>query len=302
MSKTASKLDPRRHAYRADLAADALRGKVEAERFVSGEVRQVVRANVPVRAEPSPAAQLTTEALFGAHVTVYDEEGDWAWGQIASDDYVGYLPRATLSQDVSTPTHRISAIGTFVYPAPDIKAPPLMTLSMNAGVTASDVGERFIELQGGGFIIARHVAETGRTALDFVEVAERFIGTPYMWGGKTRMGLDCSGLVQVSLEAAGLAAPRDSDMQQEDLGDEVLIPSNLEGLRRGDLIFWKGHVGMMMDGLLLLHCNAHHMATAVEPLAEAVARITRQAGDEAVGAGSGGITAIRRLPALGFAA
>jgi cell wall-associated NlpC family hydrolase len=278
--------DPRRHAYRDDVAADSLRGVVAAPRYVAGVRAQVARPVVPVRKVPVPSAGLETEALFGETVQIYDVANGWAWIQLEADGYVGYVPADTLSRDVRPATHTVKSIGTFVYATPDIKTPPLMHLSLNAAITVTGSDERFYALAGGGHVIARHIAERGWRDRDFVEVAERLLGTPYLWGGRTRIGLDCSALVQLSLMACGIAAPRDSDMQRAELGSEIAIPEDLDGLQRGDLIFWPGHVGIMSDSVMLLHANAHHMAVCCEPLPEAAARI-RATGHE--------IAAIRRM-------
>lgn len=277
--------DPRRHAWRADLAAENLRGRVEVDRFVPGEPAHLMRPSVPMRRRPDVTAAFENEILFGEDLLVYDRAGGWAWVQLARDGYVGYIPDDVLARGVLVATHRVQALGTFVYPAPDIKVPPIMTLSLNARLAVTRIDDRFAELATGGFVVARHIAEAGRPVRDFVEVAERFIGVPYLWGGRTRLGLDCSGLVQLALEAAGQDAPRDSDMQQAEIGASVLVPESLEGLQRGDLVFWPRHVGIMVDAFMLLHANAHHMAVAVEPLEVAARRIAR---------GGSAIAAIRR--------
>lgn len=269
------RLDPRRNAFRPDLAAETLRGKVEARRFVAGNWGQVIVPSVQVRKRPEPAAAVDTEALFGEVVVVYDVSKGWAWVQLLRDGYVGYLPITALTAEVEWPSHRVKAIGTFVYPEPDIKTPPMAHLSLNSALKVVAQDGAFYRLSGGGFVAVRHVAEEDTYARDFVDVAERFMETPYLWGGRTRLGIDCSGLVQVALEAAGLPAPRDSDMQRAELGSDLLIPENHEGLQRGDLIFWPGHVGIMADGIMLLHANAHHMAVVVEPLPEATERMAR---------------------------
>jgi cell wall-associated NlpC family hydrolase len=169
----------------------------------------------------------------------------------------------------------VRAPGTFLYASASAKALTGPHLSMTALLSVAETGAVFSRLAEGGFVPTRHIAELGRFAPDFVAVAERFVGTPYVWGGKTRLGLDCSGLVQVAMHAAGLDCPRDSDMQQVEVGREVAVRADLDGLERGDLVFWKGHVGIMTDGFLLLHANAHHMAVVVEPLRAAVDRIAR---------------------------
>lgn len=286
---TSAMLDPRRHAYRADLADERLRGTIIAPRYVAGEPHTVMRASVPLRKAPVGTAAFETEALFGETARVFDIADGWAWLQLDRDRYVGYVPADTLARDVPAATHRVKATGTFVYAVPEIKSPPILHLSLDTRFAVDETGDRFYRLATGGYVIARHVAEIGWVDRDFVEVAERFLGTPYLWGGKTRIGLDCSGLVQVALQSCGIEVPRDSDLQRAEIGEEIEIPADLEGLQRGDLVFWKGHVGVMSDGVMLLHANAHHMAVATEPLPEAAARIR-----------SGGldIAAIRRLPGL----
>lgn len=279
-------LDPRRHAFRPDLAADNLRDHVEAERYVAGEWAQIIIPCAQIRNKPSIEAPVDTEALFGEVLVVYEVADGWAWVQILRDGYVGYTPIDAITSDVEWPTHRVKAIGTFVYPEPDIKKPPLAHLSLNSALRVAERVDDFYQLTSGGFVHMRHVAGQEVYARDFVDVAERFIGTPYLWGGRSRLGIDCSGLVQIALEAAGIPAPRDSDMQRAELGNDVLIRKDYEGLQRGDLVFWPGHVGIMVDGLMLLHANAHHMAVTVETLPEAIERIAKT-GDRP--------TAIKRL-------
>lgn len=268
-------LDPRRNAYRPGLAASYLEGKVDAARFVEGLTAQVMRASVPLRGQPDYTRGFDTEALYGETVTVYDEADGWAWVQLKRDQYVGYLPADCLSRNILAPTHRVQALGTFIYPEPNIKTPPLQHLPLNAVVTVHNSGEKFAELHNGGFVVVRHLAMLNRAVLDFVDIAERFIGVPYLWGGRTRIGIDCSGLVQTSLHAAGVPAPRDSDMQMSELGASIPVSDIDERLMRGDLIFWPGHVGIMSDGIMMVHANAHHMAVAIEPLPEAISRTAR---------------------------
>jgi cell wall-associated NlpC family hydrolase len=276
--------DPRRHAYRHDLAAEPLRGRVASRRFVTGEPRQVAAPSLPLRREPRFDATLDTEALRGEIVTVYDESEGWAWVQLSRDGYVGYVPGEGLTRALVAPTHRISALRTYVYPEPDGKAPALALLSLNAGIAAPRKEGKFLALEGGGFVVASHAAPVGTAEPDFVAVAEAFVGTPYLWGGRTSIGTDCSGLVQLALEAAGHASPRDADMQAQELGRVI---DRKGALRRGDLVFWEGHVGIMTSGKDFLHANAFHMAVAAEPFAQAKRRI-KAAGYE--------VSCVRRLP------
>jgi cell wall-associated NlpC family hydrolase len=279
--------DPRRNAYRDDLAAEGLRGTVTARKYSPGWDRQVIYPATPLRAHPDARENWTTEALLGERVRVYDENKDWAWVQLVADGYVGYVRAAALSAQVNAASHRVRALGTFLYGAGDIKAAPLMPLSMNALLAIAQTGPSFARLIDGTFVPTRHIAEANRFVADFVSAAERFVGVPYLWGGKTRFGVDCSGLLQTALQAAGRECPRDSDMQEAELGQSLEGNPHLDGLERGDLVFWNGHVGIMTDGFMLLHANAHHMAAIVEPVRTAVERLAR--------AGLP-ICSIRRLP------
>ena len=284
--------DPRRHAYRPDLADARLKSLIEAERYVQGEPRQVVAPSLPLRREPRSDSILETEALKGETVTVFAESEGWAWVQIDRDLYVGYMPSEGLSASIIEPTHRIGALRTYVFPEPDAKSPPLALLSLNALFSAKAEEGKFLALDDGGYVFARHTLPAGEVVGDAVAVAEKFLGTPYLWGGRTSIGLDCSGLVQLAFEAAGFNTPRDADMQAEDLGEPLAWKPGVE-LRRGDLVFWEGHVGIMTSPTDLIHANAYHMAVEIEPLGEARERIKTATGSEVIG--------VRRLPQIAAA-
>jgi cell wall-associated NlpC family hydrolase len=242
----------------------------------------VIDAQAPVRARPAPDAPLVTEALMGERVTIYEfnDEG-WAWGQLADDGYVGWLPTNALLAPRAAPTHRVTALRTLVFPGPSIKSPPVARPPLGAQLAVTREQDRFA-VSPLGFLPAGHLAPLDRPETDFVAVAERFLGAPYLWGGKTNHGLDCSGLVQVALNACGIRCPRDSDMQESGLGR----PIDIKTLRRGDLVFWKGHVAIARDEKTFLHANAFHMTVAIEPVADVIARIS---------ASGSNVTSVKRL-------
>jgi hypothetical protein len=278
--------DPRLTPARPDLAAKYLEGKVKAERFVIGDEFEVVDALAPLREGPTSDAMLLTQALMGERVTIYDRNDEgFAWGQLNNDGYVGWLPDRALAKPVGKPTHKITALRTFAFPGPSIKLPPVDTLVMGATIMVIREDGAFAATRQGWYLPLPHVGRIDRHADDFVGVAEQFTGTPYLWGGKSGLGIDCSGLVQVSLNAAGTGCPRDSDMQQDSLG-RALDAAESKQLQRGDLIFWRGHVAIVRNADTIVHANAHHMATTIENTSDAIARITA-AGSE--------ILAIKRL-------
>ena len=270
--------DKRLTPARDDVAADYLEGRVPAQRYVRGTAHQVTASVLPVRRTPEPDGAQETQALFGEVFTVYDERGGWAWGQAAIDGYVGYVETDGLAAPVDVPTHRVSALRSYRYPEPDLKSSPLGLLSMNAklAVTGADEDGTWLSESRGGWVFAGHTAPMGDAARDPVAVMEAFLGAPYFWGGRESLGLDCSGLIQLGYELGGIVPPRDADMQElwftaPERG-ETLWQSGDDGdwrdvaLRRGDLIYWPGHTGVMADDTRMLHANATSMAVTCEPL------------------------------------
>ena len=273
-------VDKRLTPARADLAASHLKGQVDAPRYVDGYIQDVAIGRASLRAAPSHDAPQDSELLYGERVEVYDISDDgWAWVQASSDQYVGYV-RVEALDDVDAATLRVSALMAPVFKAADLKSPVVDFLPMNAKAAVVSRQGDYIEIGGGHFVHQRHfLLETEK---DFVAITQRFVGVPYVWGGKTAAGLDCSGLIQTALQAVGKAAPRDTDMMEKALG----TPIKIVDVRRGDLVFWKGHMGVMLDSENLLHANAFHMMVTAEPLRDALARIEPLAGP---------VTSVKRL-------
>lgn len=269
-------MDRRRTPIRHDIASEHLRGQVEGREFIEGMPMQVGVSLLNLAVNANPNTGMATQLLFGEGFTVYDQIPDLglSWGQSDRDGYVGYVASEGLMPVVDGQTP-ITALSALVYSKPDLKSSPIGAYSMGCRVTVEAEENGYARLGEGMFMPLVYLAPvTG----DFVGVAEKFIGVPYLWGGRSYFGLDCSGLVQISIQAVGMDAPRDSDMQAAELGEVVAVPS-----QRGDLVFWEGHVGIMQDGETILHANVHHMAVVSEPLADVVARA------------DGSITMTRRL-------
>lgn len=269
-------LDPRTNAYRPDLAAKHLQGQVEARHFVDGVRHQVIEPIADVRREPAHEAALDTQALSGETVMVYESSDEgWCWGQIETDGYVGYFSANALGPVGVKPTHRVCVPRTFGFPGPNIKSPPMTALPMGALLEIVSQTDCFALNGYNWHFPLNHVMPLAARQPDFAAVAESLLGAPYLWGGKSSLGIDCSGLVQISLQAAGVPCPRDTYMQEAALG--AAVP--LGGLKRGDLIFWKGHVAIALDAETIIHANAHHMMVATEPAGEALARIKAAGSD-----------------------
>jgi len=266
--------DRRLNAYRPDLAEEALRGSVEAPHYVSGTPAQIAVPVASLRPRPDAAAGIDTQVLFGEAVQVLDRANGWAWVKSGFDGYVGYVEETALSSEVTAPTHIVAVPRTFAYIGADLRTPAAFALSIGSRLTvigeSETRGTRYLTLAGGQSVVAGHCIAIGATANDdYVAIATRFLETPYLWGGRSGFGLDCSALVQLSMMMAGRTAPRDSDMQAAGLG----TPISREELRRGDLVFWKGHVAIMEDEKTILHANGHTMSVAREGLDAAIERI-----------------------------
>jgi cell wall-associated NlpC family hydrolase len=260
--------DARLTLARPDLADAALQGEVKAERFEKTNAFHCAVGATAIRRVPDPAAEQVDQLLFGETFRVIETGRGWGWGQAGRDGYVGHVLLADLQPGAILATHRVGALRAYAFSRPDIKSRPLALLSLGSLVAVEAEEGRFLKAEGSGWIAAVQLAPVGQVETDPATVAERFLGAPYQWGGRESLGLDCSGLVQQALHACGRYCPRDSDQQQA-LGRPVEITR----LARGDLVFWSGHVGMMLDAGRLIHANAFHMQVEIEPLSEAITRI-----------------------------
>lgn len=272
--KPAFMLDPRINPIRHDLAARRLEDQVSAERFVDGIQYQVTSGILPMRGSASADARQTSQLLFGERFEVFEVKNGIAWGQAFRDDYVGYVEAAHLSADLHQPTHRLCALASHIYPAPDLKTMPLASIYMSCDLAVKNRAPEngFVELESGGWVYARHLAPTAEDQPDFVGTALKFLDAPYLWGGKSSAGLDCSALVQVALRQAGKSIPRDTDLQLQALGPALPLDTPPQ---RGDIAFFPGHVGIMLDETRILHANATHMAVSIDRLDDVIAIVAR---------------------------
>lgn len=277
--------DPRLVLTLEGTASADLEGVRPAARYAAPRVYRGARGRSGVLKAPEVGAEQVSELLFGEAFEGLLERGAFVFGRCGRDGYVGWTARDGLAEAGTLPTHQVRALATFAFAEPSIKRPVRTRLPMNALVTVTGREGAFAELEDGGYAPLKHLAPLGVFDERPHEVALRFLGAPYLWGGRTADGLDCSGLVQAARFACGLAAPRDSD-QQMALGVALEPGAALEGLQAGDLVFWRGHVGVLESAASLVHANAWAMCVAREPLAEAIARIE--------GAGGGAPTAFRR--------
>ncbi len=293
MTELETDLDPRLNAFRPGLAASALRGRVQAARFVDGRPALVARGVADARRRPAATAPLDTQFLFGESVSVFAQEDGWAWVQNATDGYVGYVESAALGAASQTaPSHGLKVLRSFLYPEPDLKTPPLDAISFMSPLRVTGARDKFSEVAtpggGSGWIYSSHLCELNETEPDFVATAHLFLGVPYLWGGRSGLGLDCSALVQLSLARAGIACTRDSGAQETSVGQPVEWRAGETPLRRGDIVYFPGHCAIALNETEVIHANAGAMLTAIEPLAEVVKRVEAESGGR-------GVTGVRRV-------
>jgi hypothetical protein len=269
------KLDPRTNAYRPDLADISLRDTVTAEKYVEPVIRQCLSGVLPMLATPDMDAKQTSQVKYGEFLDVFETCDDgFVWAQNRFDRYVGYIPaNDALGDSIAMMSNRVSALRTFVYPEPDLKSPPVDELTLGSFVSIAGETEKFLELMNGGFVFSKHIQATEYAETkDYVFTAGRLLHAPYLWGGRTPKGIDCSGLIQLSLEMAGIDVPRDSDQQREAFGKPLDNHWRDHAWERGDIVFFPGHVGIMTGIDHMIHANAFTMDVTVEPLSDFIMR------------------------------
>ena len=270
------KLDPRLHAYRPDLADEALRGQVEASRFVRGSLKRIIAPVAALYKIPDTLSERQSECLFGEDVKVFEEKNGFCWVQAQQDGYVGYIEQSKIGSIGNHPTHRVNVPRTFQYRDADLRSPMISPLSMGSRISVVGEAEtrdtHYARLDNGSFVVFNHITPVSTVEDDYVTIAESFIHTPYLWGGKSGLGIDCSGLVQLAMMMTGRMVLRDTDMQQATIGKDI-APE--DGLQRGDLVFWKGHVAIMVDSGTLIHANGASMDVRKENLDHAIERIAK---------------------------
>jgi cell wall-associated NlpC family hydrolase len=284
--------DKRVTPARADLAAASLKGRIAAERYADAVARRCAWPVAPLTFSPAADARQESQLLFGEGFAVYEEKDGWAWGQAELDGYVGYVPAAALDAPLA-PTHLVVAARSHLYPGPDLKLRAGAALGMGARVRVAESAKGFSRLATGGWLYGRHLAPLDRREPDYVKTGLALLGVPYLWGGRSAEGLDCSGFVQLVLARAGIAAPRDSDQQRDALGEPIEPRDDWSRVRHGDLVFFPGHVGVAVEGWRFLHANAFHMAVTLEDFSDVLERAHAFA--------QIGVTCIRRLTPPGAA-
>ncbi len=260
--------DPRVTPARGDIAADWLDGFLKADKFVKPKKSVITATAANLYKNPDYRTGIETQLLYGETFDILEEKDDWVWGQSQTDGYVGYIKAENISPEKVTPTHQVINIGAWALDEADMKSRPMKQHSFGSLVEVIDYDDKFYLLSDHTYMFAGHLRALDEPDADPVGHAFRFLGVPYLWGGRSCAGIDCSALIQLCHAQCGISMPRDADMQQKSVGKALGTDFNAVSLVPGDLIFWQGHVGMMIDARNMIHANTRAMAVSIDELSE----------------------------------